>query len=80
MRIRETIKKILSEEIEYEEKYEMVSDFMKTFYPFFNKEVIDVKKRYFKNMSNRFYIHYFLFSGEQIAKYHEKYSCITIIS
>jgi hypothetical protein len=71
MRIRETIKKILSEEIDYEEKYEMVSDFMKTFYPFFNKEVIDVKKRYFKNMSNRFYIHYFLFSGEQIAKYHE---------
>lgn len=67
MNIRESIKKVL-QEVENQETYEMVSDFMKTFYPFFNKEFIDIRKR---NISNRFYIHYFLFSGEQIAKYNE---------
>ncbi len=56
MRIRETIKKVLSEEIEYEEKYGMMSDFIDTFYPFFKKDKVDIRKR---KIANRYYIIYF---------------------
>ena len=56
MKIRETIKKILSEEIEHEEKYGMMGDFIDTFYPFFRKDNADIRKR---NISNRYYIIYF---------------------